>query len=359
MLTVQGNPSQMGAGYGRAFADKIRRNIDILVAREGSEPLPRQETRFIEWVEQQSAAIAHKWPWLVEEMEAVADAVGVEYQEVLLLNLRAWQFEFYGPQPPLAACSSLAIELSDGTVACAGALDDPLEYYCGPVRYLPSEGYSLITFPITGTSWGNRGMNSVGLATGISSQILPGLRPLPGAINQDLALRIILQTCATVKDVREFCKAYPFTMNIVCVDAQGGAFCAQQTAAGLHELPAADSCALTNHVVSDELRARLAARGVTEFPESATTRPRLKKLQDFAAARGGKCTAEEVKQLVGNRDDSDPGTIHNEGSIYITYSDPQADSHTLWILQPQTRPGHSCRAPEVNAQFEAYAVCDD
>jgi hypothetical protein len=349
MITLRGNAGHIGAEYGKAFAEKIRRNVSILVWREGCEPLPRQEKRFVEWVDEQSRAFTQGWPWLVEEMEAVATATGLKYEDIFLLNLRAWQFEFYGAQPPLAACSSLAITLNDGTVACAGALDDPIEYYCGPVRYVPDEGYSLITFPMTGTSWGNRGMNSAGLSVGISSQVLPGLRPLPGAINQDLALRVMLQMCATVEEVREFCKTYPFTMNVVCVDAQGGVFCAQQTAAGLHEIPCDGSCALTNHVASDELKAKLTARGVTEFPESDTTRPRLSKLLDFARERNGKCTSDEVKHVIGFRDDSDPATIHNKGSMYLTYSNPQVDPCTLWIATP---------GAEANAVFEPFCVSE-
>ena len=76
---------------------------------------------------------------------------------MLLLNLRAWHFIYYSAGLATHGCSSLAITLADGRVACAGALDDPIEYYCGPVRIVPDLGHRFITFPIAGTSWANRG----------------------------------------------------------------------------------------------------------------------------------------------------------------------------------------------------------
>ena len=92
-----------------------------------------------------------------------------------------------------------------------------------------------MTFPIIGTSWGNRGINSAGLCLGEASYGISGLKRLPGTICGDIALRVILQTCATVSEVREFCKQHPFTLNLACSDKNGDVFCARQTTAGLVE----------------------------------------------------------------------------------------------------------------------------
>ncbi len=331
LSTFSGTPKDIGQAYGRQFASQISRNLDILVRRKGLDPLPLDDKKFISWIEHQEGIIAGHWPWLIEEMEGVALGAGAEYIEVLLLNLRAWQYEFYGAGE---CCSSLAVTLSDGTVACAGALDDPVEYYCGPVKIVPENGNSFISFPITGTSWGNRGMNSRGLAIGISSQILPGLKQLDGAINQDIALRVILQTCSTVSEVREFCKVFPFTMNLVCVDANGVIFCAQNTTAGLLEMPVESGyCALTNHVADDEYVYWLKSHGVNEFPESPTSRSRRGKLLEFARSSNGNCTSDEIKHLISTRDDSDTGSINNKGTIYMSYANPQDDSQTFWVAE--------------------------
>lgn len=325
-----------GCDYGKLFSERIIRNLRILVWRQGYEPLPLEDKNFIVWVKAQEKLVGKNWPWLLTEMEGVAEGAGVKYEDILLLNLRAWQFEYYRARPQIGGCSSLAITLSDGTVACAGVLDDPIDYYCGPLRFQSKTGYGFITFPITGTSWGNRGQNSRGLSIGISSQILPNLRRLDNAINQDLAVRAILQTCATSDEVREFCRAYPFTMNLVVVDAQGKIFCAQHTAVGLFEMSVADGyCALTNYVADACLQQWLKEHGIAEIPESPADFHRREYMMNFAKNRNGKCTATEVMDFIGRRDDQNPGTVHNKGSIYLTFSNPQVVEKALWIRQPE------------------------
>jgi len=339
MVSFEGTPAEIGRAYGEQCRDGILANVRVLVLREGHEPLPRQDRGFPEWVHRQEAALTEHWPWLLEEIAGVAEGSGAGDEDVLLLNLRAWQYDCYG-RPPAGSCSSLAVTLADGTVACAGALDDPAEYYCGPVRFAPRDGLAHITFPITGTSWGNRGMNSSGLAVGISSQLLPGLRSLPHAVNQDLALRAILQTCCSVGEVREFCRRHPFAMNLVCVDAQGGLFCAHQTAAGLFELPTGDGwCALTNHVADDGVMHLLSDLGAKEFPECPTTRARRGRLMEFCRECSGACAMDDVLDLIWRRDDSDPGSIHNVGTIAITLANPSADRRSFQVRQPQTMLG--------------------
>ncbi len=328
--SFHGSPRAIGVAYGKQFAEAIERNTRTLLGGR----IPANDPAFRSWVRSQEKLVGDHWPWYIEEMEGVAEGIAGKYEDVLLLNLRAWQYDIYGA-PPSHACSSLAIKLANGQMACAGALDDPIELYCGPVHFAGNSGYRLITFPITGTSWGNRSMNSAGLAVGISSQILPGLKHLKNALVQDIAMRAMLQTCATVSEVRNFCLKHPFTMNLVCVDAKGGIFCAHQTSAGLREIKAHEGCAITNHVVDEDSEKWLRENGVTEFPKSPTTIPRRNKLLNFIGSKGGKCTASEVKELIAHRDDSDPASINNKGSIFLTYAAPQSEKSTFWILQPK------------------------
>jgi hypothetical protein len=42
-----------------------------------------------------------------------------------------------------------------------------------------------------------------------------------------------------------------------------------------------------------------------------------------------------VMDFVGRRDDQNPGTIHNSGSICLTVANPQVATRTLWIRQPK------------------------
>ena len=325
-----GSPREIGIAYGKHFTEAIARNIRNLLG----DRIPVKDPAFRTWVQSQEKQVTTHWPWYIEEMHGIAEGISGKYEDVLLLNLRAWQYNIYGA-PPSQACSSLGIRLGNGQMVCAGSLDDPIEYYCGPVHFAGREGYRLITFPITGTGWANRTMNSAGLTAGISSQILPGLRGLKNTVVQDIAMRAMMQTCATISEVREFCLRHPFTMNLVCVDASGGLFCAHHTAAGLREIKIGDGCAITNHVVDAQTENWLREHGVTEFPNSETTVPRRNKLLNFIASSAGKCTEEEVKTLISSRNDSEPASINNKGSIYLTYAAPGIGKQTFWILQPR------------------------
>ena len=335
MITFAGSPTAIGTEYGREFAAQIRENVRVLVRREGYQPLPWTEPGFVELVQRETTIISIEWPWLIEEMSAVAAAAEVKTEEIVLLNLRAWQYSYEG-LPALQACSSMAVLLTDGTLANVGALDDGIQYYCGPVRVVPERGFRYITFPITGTSWGNRGMNSVGLVVGESSQATPGLRRLPEAINSDLAMRVILQTCGTVEDVQHFCRRHPFTMNLVCTDANGHVFCAHQTAAGLLELPSDSPRALTNHVFNDRLRCWFYERGCI-VPDAASTHLRRGRMLEFLKECSGRCTADEVRAFVADPQNGAPTSLCPPGNVAVTYGNSQAEPGTYWVAQPQVQ----------------------
>jgi hypothetical protein len=343
--TFEGTPKQIGAAYGERFKRQIGTNIDLLLSPKN---VARANPDLQAWAKSQETLITRHWPWYIEEMRGVAQGAGKRYEDILLLNLRIWQFNYYGATEGSPRCTSIAVTLADGHVACAGALDDGFRNYCGPVRIVPDQGHRFISFPITGTSWCMRGLNSAGLAAGISSQLLPGLKRLKNAVMQDVAMRALLQTCGTVDEVREFCRQHPFTMNLVCVDAQGKIFCAQHTAAGLLELPANGCCVLTNHVVDDAHIDWLGQRGVNEFPPITTTRHRRGHCLKFFEEHQGRCTEDDVKKFVGTRNDALYGTIHNAGSIYITYACPQASKEIFWVMEP--------KAPQNNHQFRALRV---
>jgi len=334
---ISGEPKNRGKEYGCLFSRKVQKNLSILVWRKGYKPLPKGNPDFISWIRSQEDIIKNKWPWLIDEMQGVAEGAGVQYEDILFLNLRVWQYDYYGGR--CENCSSLVITLEDGTLACAGALDDVTDYYSGPVKVFPDQGYSFITFPIIGTSWGNRGMNSAGLSLQESSQILPGLRSLPNVINQDVAIRVILQTCATVVEVRKFCNEHPFTVNLLCVDKAGNMFCAHQTAAGLYELSLETPCVLTNHIVDDCVKYRLHQKGVREFPESSTTHLRRGNLLAFGRMYEGQCTANNVRTFIANTKNNVPESICPSHNVALTYANPQREGAVIWIAQPRIE-GH-------------------
>lgn len=334
MNTFKGSHFEIGRRYGEAFRSIIQQNIDILVKRIGYPALPLDDSDFQKWVSTQKDIIGSNWPWLVEEMRGVADGAGLELNDILFLNLRVWQYDLYSAKTP-CSCSSMVIELADGTVANVGALDDCRDYYCGMVKVIPKQGYGFITFPIAGTTWGNRGINSTGLCIGESSQILKGLKQLSGYICADIAVRVILQTCKTVDEVRKFCKKYPFTLNLVCSDKNGDVFTAHCTSAGLFETANASPWVITNHVTDDLIKLKLYERGGYEFRESNTTHLRRGRLLDYAEKFNARCEAEDVRKYIADRMAGDSSSICPPGNIVLTYANPQAEPGVIWIAEPQ------------------------
>lgn len=328
-----GTPAQIGAACGMALAEPIRSNLRVLVWREGHKPLPREDRSFQDWWRGQEDLVRLHWPWMLEEIAAVGEAVGASYEDMLLLNLRAWQYEFYGAKPTCDACTSLAVTLSDGTIASAGALDDPIKLYCGPVKVEPSDGHRFISFPITGTCWGSRGINSAGLSLGVSSQVLPGLIRKPNTVSQDLAGRAILQTCQTAAEVRTFCQQHPFTMNVVVVDAAGEVACIQNSAAGPLELPFEGYAAITNHIVRDEDVLWLHQRGATQLPQRPDVRARRGAALNFCRQHNGRCTDAQVRAFVSEYHGGSAACVHNKGTIYLTVCNPQVEPNAIWVQE--------------------------
>lgn len=336
--TYAGSPIAIGRSFGEHCAAQIASNIAILVQRTGYGPPPRMDEPMRAWISDQERFIAAEWPWYIDEMRGMAEGSKQTYQNILLLNLRIWQYDVFaaGPLIPDSACSSLAITLADGTVANIGSLDDPPNYYCGLVHIKPTTGLAFSTFPIAGTSWGNRGMNAAGLTLGVSSVSLPGAPRKSGTISNDISLRIILQTCATVEDVRAFCARYPFVRNLVCTDARGQVLALHQTTVGTFETAAAAPCALTNHVVDDGIMCALSLRGAVSFPESDTTRLRRGRLLGFAATQQGKATADSVRAFVADRLGGARCSICPSDNVVLTYCNPQDEPGALWVAAPQS-----------------------
>ena len=330
MQTFSGSPFKVGFSYGRQFSKEIACNINSLV---GSCTPYKDDIGFKSWITRQEQWLMDNASWLIEEIKGAGQGSGQPYDAMLLLNLRAWQYNSYGKPSESDLCSSFVMPLSDGTIAAGGAIDDSAEYYCGAVHMAFQNGYGFITFPIAGTCWASRAHNNEGLSIGISSQHLPGIRKSPDSINQDIAVRIIIQTCSTADEVRRFCKKHRFILNIACVDAKGEIFAAHNTTTGLFEVQLKDNCCvLTNHISDDSIMYELSKNGLSDIPESKTTRIRRGRLLGFIKSRQSKCDGREITAYLAKTDKKKSGSVRNEQTIYLTYSNPQKYPKSFWIL---------------------------
>jgi hypothetical protein len=90
LTELRGTYSEMGKQYGTIMKKSIQENIKILIYRDGYEALPVNDNDFKSWIDSQEKLIEKNWPWLIEEMNGVADGENVLYREILMLNLRVW-----------------------------------------------------------------------------------------------------------------------------------------------------------------------------------------------------------------------------------------------------------------------------
>ena len=123
VTTFKGTPAEIGRAYGEKFKEKILKNIAVLIDphRESLKSRPGFEA----WKKRHEANIAAEFPWYIGEMAALAEAVGVDYDTILMLNLRAWQYDLYSGLP-LEDCSSFILRRRGGADVNAGALDIPM-----------------------------------------------------------------------------------------------------------------------------------------------------------------------------------------------------------------------------------------
>jgi hypothetical protein len=259
---------------------------------------------------------------LAEEIRGIADGSGLPRETIELLNFRAWQYFLYGSG---GACTSFIGRSADAGLVLGGALDDPRELY-GMVDVAPGDGFRFMTFSLLGTAWASRGINAAGLAIGISSLPLAGIRVVEPMWQQDFCLRAILQTCADCAAVEAFCQEHAFPLNVMAVDAGGHSLALTRTGLGCF-VHGPDVAVLANHLPTPALEAIHRAAGWDGRVEAPTSTCRTAQLTGFLARRDGAFKLREAQAELARRDAVSDAFVHNAQTCFLT------------LAAPVTRPG--------------------
>lgn len=360
-----GKPRELGMQYGLECKERIVFNEGLLnwVGFGNNVRNSQKDPKFIKWMRRREQIIGDNWPDILGEIRGVAEGAGMDYIDMLCINLRAWWYNSeelvreWGMAPPRqetqkpgdTQCTGLATKLADGSIVTGGALDDGIEVYCGPVKLCPENGYRYISFPISGTIWGGLGMNSEGLClrNASGSFRLRAVATLErdacefDDFNIDMIQGVILRTCRTVEEARAICVKFPFNGNIMCVDANGGVLTLQNTPAGPIELPFDDFQCMTNHLVDDEDFYKLYDKmGIVECSPGPSTGSRIRRgyVMNYLRNTQGKLTREDLVDFLGRRDDRIPDmTVNNRCTISVGYNEPQKFKNIMWFMQPQLK----------------------
>lgn len=320
VLRTKGTPGEIGQTCGKAYRALIEQNLNLFVRCEETRKL-MENPGAKAWAGEQRALVSRDFPWLAEEIGGIAQGAEASLDDIWLLNLRVWQYREYH-SGAVSGCTSLAVRTREGALCCAGALDDPEYIYCGAVVRPAAEGrYGSIGFPLAGTVWAARGINQAGLSISSSSQLICGLHPQKPELNQDIALRVMLDTCATVEQARALCEEYAFTINLVATDGQGGLLAGHQTPIGFFDIPCADDrVAVTNHVVDDMVCQALDNAGGELLETEPNTRYRRGALLRFLRENPIP-TCQEVWGQIAGKAEGRRSAVNNSHTYVLTLSD--------------------------------------
>ena len=321
----KGTHRQIGFAHGSTFKHVIATNLCEFIEHPNSywtDHINDAES----WVHGLSEKHFDTWPWLAEEIAGIADGSGIPKEKIINLNFRIWKYDSYGESH---ACSSFIGTMKNNHIILGGAFDDPHWMY-GFVDMQPTDGLRYMTFPACGTVWASRGMNETGLTIGVSAQSVKGLHYDPASIwQQDICLRVILQTCCNCKEVIEFCQSHPFFDNIAVADASGHSKIIVCSPLGVHQYSETVHC-VTNHLLPEihEAHKKQGWDGTVDVP---TTYNRLEQLNRWLAENDGQISIVGAKSELARRDGWPNQTVNNPMTAFVTLAVPQATPKSFWV----------------------------
>jgi predicted choloylglycine hydrolase len=321
----KGTPHQVGFAHGSTFKHVIATNVREFIEHPNSLWTDQVDNAKL-WVRNLSEKHFDTWPWLAEEIAGIADGSGIPKEKIVDLNFRIWQYNNYGKSH---ACSSFIGTMKNNYLILGGAFDDPHWMY-GFVDMQPIDGLRYMTFPACGTAWASRGLNEAGLAIGVSAQSIKGLHYDPFSIwQQDLCIRVILQTCSNCKEATEFCQSHPFFSNIAIADASGQSTIIVCSPLGVHQYSETVRC-VTNHLLP-EIEKWYRNRGWSGIIDVPTTYDRLERLNNWLAKKDRQISIMDAKSELARRDGWPNQTVNNPMTAFITLAVPQATPKSFWV----------------------------
>lgn len=328
---LRGAPRELG----RQFAATVERS-GRTIADVSPEPLdPSAPKR--RFARDCVPHLAEHAPWLLDEVDAIAERAGVDPGAVRLV--------------PLALDADPGCSL----VGIAGerAVDGPLfgrnhDYHPSFRRYSklfltrPSDGHASVGCASTFVGRLD-GFNEAGLAIGFAG--VPTERYVPG-VAWPLAVRAVLDTCASVAEGVDFLEglSHARNVNFLLVDADGDLAVVEAGPDAVDVVrPDRPWAIATNQFDSERMRAH----------QSSDRRPRdcsrYQQLQEVLGDGEGRIGREELRVLMGDPDRGVARRLDPAGD------DPRSTIWS-WVVAPSERAGSLARGSLVEHPYEPVSV---
>lgn len=266
LVHLYGTPEEMGAQYGGLLRGAIKRTYrdvagPFLSALGGASAKDRL-------LVETGRMLASVPPSTMLEMNAAANAAGIEEREFLLFNL---MFDVAQGGRRVGGCTTVTV------AGVASATGEPLmgrnfdlpESFLG-LAPLARLGLVVVRHPTGGIAWAavthpvfagtHAGINERGLAVGATAG-QPGGGYDPHGVSSMMVFRRVLEEAATAAAAEEILRTARVTVatTLMVLDAQGGNFVAELALGGVaFRRPDRNTLHETNHFVSAELRENVA-----------------------------------------------------------------------------------------------------
>jgi isopenicillin-N N-acyltransferase-like protein len=309
-LRLRGTAYQHGLQLGRAAAELIARNIRDHQAARDARPLDPAE--YALRTRANEAWVASVYPELLDELEGIADSTGLDYLDLLDLNVNT------DVAYARASAAGLVPALDCTQVLASGAATADGKTYLGKTRDLsrgPSrhvllrreydDGASRVELQIAGLLTLPIGLNQHGLALTTSGQ-WSRVAPDPGRGETAwhiLNLQPLLRHASSVDEVIEQVREQPrlVGLNLMAADRRRAvALEMSDRAVHVHE-PEGGLLVRTNHYLSPELAHLAPTRA-----ENPGTFERFERETALARARRGRLGRKDVWRIL--RDHATPPT---------------------------------------------------
>jgi isopenicillin-N N-acyltransferase-like protein len=157
IIETKGLPYEVGYQHGNQVREKVKSCLDRFCPVSER---TRQRRRIVAKIED---TVASQMPEAIEEMRGIAEGSGLNYEDILLLNLSVelWGEGIFSTSP---GCTLIGIAGEDPLVAKTIDMipGDDQNFICQIVR--PTYGYPFLHITYAGTIWTDGGINSAGLA---------------------------------------------------------------------------------------------------------------------------------------------------------------------------------------------------
>ena len=346
-FATQGSPYERGLKQGRACADLARgwmqRTLDELAHKRGCASVLELINQVDAQVSRLRLHTERAAPRAIEECCGIA--AGMELDERTYFTA-TMVFQLSSAPP---SCSTLGFRDTQGRPMFAKT-DDIFEHELGNnvLQFTrPDDGIAHTALHFAGTIWTVAGINSAGLAMGMTG--IPGPTIAGDGYSDLVGLHALLPDCATVNEALSHIEAQKinhYGYSLMLADASGNLALVEKNGAGMALLEAfpGDFLAHTNHILDPCLRA-LSPKQAEPFHTNGIRR--LDRIMHIAPT-----LSRDAQGLADFLADKGPGgAIWQEGDDDI-FTDfgvvfmPHARQAHLWTRNPAHAPADIISVPD-------------